>query len=786
MKKGDTPLSSAIDAQKEYLETILNLIKSPIYTTRNILTIGKDGKQYYHPGKQIPIGGMFPPVDHRSIGENEIIIELDAQSFAQNAKYAKQITAALEAQEIPYYTFWSGNKSIHTHIFLEDPDLKDPKNITLILKAIDSGWKMWKDIRLSLTKQIIEAAGLNPNIIGVGKTVDLAKLSWNNDEGTRTPLIRCCGGSNKKIDPITGDATGGYKSYLPGIPDKKPTTPTQFEDVVYPKNILPYILPEQFVAELAEAFLAKDIPKEAIAIPYKGKYLSLPCSQKILEGLPQGKRSFGAQQLAVACRLDGLSQTDAEPVLKAYVKACSHSAADPFTDAEALDWLKWTYKVNKPYWACGVCVRLDCCFRLDCSYNQEKYKKEIEIFDVDEPLKVIKDALDLLIVGEDSLKMQLFLLYLTKDIGKHPECFIVLDGPAASGKTHVMKGVASLFGEERQDWFGFSRLTGKILDNLGDMAQTWKNKIVIIEELQGAHEASEQLRVAISEGVLNLIRTREVLGPDGTKTFAPEEIRTDLDCLFVTCNAENADEGDQLQSRAWILNTDTTKSQTSRIVKHYLSNFKGAERKTVPNLELIRSGLKFLDRDMTIIFPFSEELEEFIPVDSVRARRDVKKIILAIRACAYFHQRNRIKVTAPNGDRFLLADWRDVYFVFKYAGQAFNASTQGLGAKDLEYFQIISRIAVKYSEFGVDDVVQWCGISTANARKVMSNLCNAGLYENKAKPPLPAEYSRTSWVPKSFDETYTLHKIEGKMADQQSGLDLARNSILALGSSKPM
>ena len=129
-----------LNRQKTYFEILEGLIDSPIYTTRN----WRSG-DVFKPGKQRKVGGYLPPIDHRSIGSNEIVIELDAKSFSMNAKYALMISEYLNSQGIPYYNFWSGNKSVHMHIFL-DIDIKTKEGQELIREAIKHGCNIYKEL----------------------------------------------------------------------------------------------------------------------------------------------------------------------------------------------------------------------------------------------------------------------------------------------------------------------------------------------------------------------------------------------------------------------------------------------------------------------------------------------------------------------------------------------------------------------------------------------------------------------------------------------------------------
>ena len=500
------------DRQKTYFEMLDVVVDTPMFTARN----WRNGDEI-KPGKQKPVGTQLPPVDHRTIGSNEIVIELDAKSFSMNSKYAIQISEYLNSQYIPHYSFWSGNKSIHMHIFL-DINIKSKDIQELITKAVKKGCNIYKSIRLKLTTEIVEQSGISKELIGIGKVVDIAKLKWNDLAGKNT-LIRVCGGANTKIK--AGEVRTAYKTYLPIIPPRKPVN-NSFEDVEFPPKLERYSIEETFVAKIADEYvktISKLKNKELIDIDFKGKHINLPCIRTLLEGINEGSRSFGAQQVAIALRKDGKSKDEAKEMIKVYVKNCEQ-VPEPFTQDEANQWVDWVYTLPDPYFACGLSVSLKVCEKHDCPYYKEKYKEELKVFDVNEPLDIIKDVLNDLIVGEEKLKMQLFLIMLTKYFD--PEWCVMIDGTASSGKSHIMKNVVRLFGEEEEDYFIYSRLTGAVLNRIEEEAKRWQDGIVIIEEFQGTKAALEQLRVLISEKKLKLLESVESKDSNGNKTFMPK------------------------------------------------------------------------------------------------------------------------------------------------------------------------------------------------------------------------------------------------------------------------
>jgi len=769
-------MAGASNEQEKWFDLLSEVIDTPIYTARNRILHGQ-----YKPGIQAPVGRLCSPIDHRTIGSNELVIELDAQSYAQNVKYAEQITGYLKGQEIPHYVFWSGNKSLHIHMFLKI-DIKEKENFELVREAMKKGCNIYRDIRLKQCKEIVEQAGLNPEIIGLGKIVDLAKLHWD-DIGGKNTLIRCCGGSNKKIDKVdTSIIKGGYKTFLADVVPKQKPKDNTFDDVVYPQSIEVWEINETIVAQIAHEFLetTKKKKKSERQESYDGKYSTLPCVQQIMEGMSKGKRSYGALAISLAARIDDKTKVEAEEMIQQYVNNCSQDPKDKFEFKEAEGWVDWVYKQPIPFWNCGKCKQLGVCELQDCALHREIYKEELRLFDENEPLEVVERELDKRIIGEKALKMQLFLLYLTKEL--EPEWCIVLDGTASSGKTYVMKEVAELFGEKGEEYFVLSRITEAVLNHAEKTAEKWKKKIVIVEELQGASKAVEQLRVAISEGELTILQTVDVKNPEGMVSKDAEEKHIEFDCLFVTCNAEDADAGDQLASRSWILNTDQSPEQTKQIVGAHLREFSGDNSFKGVDTEMIRAGIKFLKHYPTknILFPFAEEIKDYIPSTTVRARRDISKVIALIKASAYFHQKHRLVIKNKQNEEFLIADWRDVFWIFHYCSEAINASAQGVGAKDLEYYEQIERARGNYmSEFGIEDVQRWLGAGSATGRKVMSNLCRSGFYENTQPKGVKAKYRQTSVTP-SYQGDLRVHSLNQTCSQAELVLDwVKKHGILA-------
>ena len=402
---------TGIEKQKSYFDRLYDTIISPIKVAKNYRehNIFRPGKQYYLDSK----GCIYPPYDHRSIGENEIVMDFDAPSFSKNVEYARKVVEYLNDMEIPHYIFWSGNKGVHCHIFLDALDSELEKVNKGLMK--DYGESMLKECRIYIAKDIILNSGLDISIYG--KVIDSQKIEW-----TASTLIRCCGGANIKVNKLTGDEEAHYFKTWLEVLEKKPKL-DKFSDVEYPPTIECYHLTAELINKvLGDIASRSDKKLKYISerIDYGGKYMSLPCIRQIMEGMESGDRSKGACQIAFACKLDGIELEEAKKIIQIYAKNCSQ-IPEPYHESEAIGWINYAYNtLTTPYFSCACCRKLGVCESMGCEYDEEKNKEIVEYYKGRSIWDDVKEYLDLVIAGENDSKMMLFLLLLTKPFNQRP------------------------------------------------------------------------------------------------------------------------------------------------------------------------------------------------------------------------------------------------------------------------------------------------------------------------------------------------------------------------------
>ena len=129
--------------------------------------------------------------NHRSILEQEVVIEFDEKTLKENRKYADIVRRRLRKDGIECYTWYSGNKSVHVHFFIF---IGDVSNLQLLKKTIMRHYSKnipLPDLRLATRGHLIRAefgkhekTGRYKKALkwgyGFPKICDLPKIIWDD------------------------------------------------------------------------------------------------------------------------------------------------------------------------------------------------------------------------------------------------------------------------------------------------------------------------------------------------------------------------------------------------------------------------------------------------------------------------------------------------------------------------------------------------------------------------------------------------------------------------------
>jgi len=140
-------------------------------------------------------GGLSAAIDvHRSVLKNEVVIESDYPTYEENYDAAKLIGKIIEEKGFKPLYYYSGNKSVHVHVFFDWNCLKELDSLVQ-----DQLKVLFGDSKLRFKRKFIE--WLRTKMISCW---DTNAKEFDTDLIRATHLIRCELSKNKK----------GYKTFL--------------------------------------------------------------------------------------------------------------------------------------------------------------------------------------------------------------------------------------------------------------------------------------------------------------------------------------------------------------------------------------------------------------------------------------------------------------------------------------------------------------------------------------------------------------------------------------------
>ncbi|MEM3193187.1 MAG: hypothetical protein QW292_14105 [Candidatus Parvarchaeota archaeon] len=152
------------------------------------------------------------PISSRSILRNEIVLELDDDSWETVRNGTKKIVQVLEkwGAKDCYYLSFSGHNSIHVHLFFDPSSLKINDDTLKVLENIDKN-EIRKEVKTYIMKQIGCATGTNPDMALANK--HLIRLEGSTHEGTGKPC--------SQINTVPDSRSANYPVKIPdSLPPK--------------------------------------------------------------------------------------------------------------------------------------------------------------------------------------------------------------------------------------------------------------------------------------------------------------------------------------------------------------------------------------------------------------------------------------------------------------------------------------------------------------------------------------------------------------------------------------
>jgi DNA primase len=252
------------------------------------------------------------------------------------------------------------------------------------------------------------------------------------------------------------------------------------------------------------------------------------------------------------------------------------------------------------------------------------------------------------VVGEYNNRLLMLMVFTSRKM-KNP-LHIVTIGPSGTGKTHLMEKISEFIPEE--DKMDITQLSSNALYyfSRGEL----KNKLLLIEDLDGAQEALYPLReLQTKQKLTKTTVKKDIKGNTRTVTYTVEG-----PVSIAACTTRDRLYEDNA-NRAIIIHLDQSKEQDERIQEYLKKKSAGLVnvKKEQEAMKFLRNTQRLL-QPVRVINPFALELNL---QQQVRKPRRMMGIFLGlIEAIAFYHQYQREVKTDQEGNSYIEATRSDI------------------------------------------------------------------------------------------------------------------------------
>lgn len=293
------------------------------------------------------------------------------------------------------------------------------------------------------------------------------------------------------------------------------------------------------------------------------------------------------------------------------------------------------------------------------------------------------------LIGEESNGLLLFMIFLTR-------CFdnplhALVHGSSGSGKTNLLKSVLNLVPEEAK--FTTTALSENVLFR-PPTQDYWKNKVLMIEDLDGVYQALLALRELMS----NQHISKFVSEPD-PKTGQFRQVLLEADGPVVIAGATTRDKVyEDNSNRSFLLHVDESKAHEQAILEHQNKEAAGLIDKTNKEAacHTIHNLQRMLNKDVRVINPFQPHLQ--LPDYVFKKLRTNTHYITLIKAITFLHQYQRPQYQGPDGTPCIETTLEDVALANELSKHSLLRKSDELSGQVRQFFEALKATLQKENQ----------------------------------------------------------------------------------------
>jgi DNA primase/DNA-binding MarR family transcriptional regulator len=319
------------------------------------------------------------------------------------------------------------------------------------------------------------------------------------------------------------------------------------------------------------------------------------------------------------------------------------------------------------------------------SYELSELEKTQANKDLKNPnvVKALKKAMqEVGLVGELNNGLLLFLIFLTRDFS-HP-LHALVHGSSGSGKTNLLKSILKLVPKESK--YETTALTENVLFR-PPYKDFWKNKILLLEDLDGSYKALLPLREFMSNQSISKLASEPNL-----KTGKYEQVKLEAEGPIVIAGATTKDKVyEDNSNRSYLIHVDESKTHQKDIMQH--QNKQAAGLIDLDNVEeitlRIQNMQRMLNPNIKVINPFQPQLE--LPEYIFKKLRTNTHYITLIQSITYLHQLQRTVKTSQKGQLYIETHLQDIALANELSKQSLLHKSDELSGTERTFFEYLKQ-----------------------------------------------------------------------------------------------
>lgn len=322
--------------------------------------------------------------------------------------------------------------------------------------------------------------------------------------------------------------------------------------------------------------------------------------------------------------------------------------------------------------------------------NELEKAEAIKLLKSNHLIKELKGAMKKTgLIGETDNGLLLFLIFLTRhfDYPLHA----LVHGSSGSGKTNLLKSILKMVPEESK--YSTTALTENVLFR-PPFKDFWKNKILLLEDLDGSYKALYPLR----EFMTNQFISKLASEPD-PKTGQFKQVQLEAQGPIVIAGATTKDRiYEDNSNRSFLIHVNESKSHQDEILNFQNKLAAGLVDNTGIEkvVHKIHNMQRLLSNKINVVNPFQPELK--LPEYVFKKLRTNTHYITLIKSITFLHQYQRKhQQNKTTGETFIQTTLEDIALANTLSKQSLLRKSDELSGEVRDFFESLKR-EVKQSD----------------------------------------------------------------------------------------